>query len=87
MSEIEYIVSDWINCNFDHLESAWDEAGGDEGGFQDVIEEIVCDVAGDVEGYLQYMVEDNLSMHRHYEIESMIQDKIDEIEPEEDEVE
>ena len=85
MSEIEYIVSDWINNNFYHLESAWDEAGGDEGGFQDVIEEIVCDVAGDVYGDLQYMVEDNLSMHRHYEIESMIQDKIDEIEPEEEE--
>ena len=85
MSEIEYIVSDWINNNFYHLESSWDDAGGDEGGFQDVIEEIVCDVAGDVESDLQYMVEDNLSMHRHYEIESMIQDKIDEIEPEEDE--
>jgi len=84
MSEIEYIVSDWINNNFYHLESAWDEAGGDEGGFQDVIEEIVCDVAGDVYGDLQYMVEDNLSMHRHYEIEGMIQDKIEEIEPEEE---
>ena len=85
MSEIEYIVESWIRDNFDHLESSWDDAGGDEGGFQDVIEELVCDVAGDVYGDLQYMVEDNLSMHRHYEIESMIQDKIDEIEPEEDE--
>ena len=84
MSEIEHIVESWIRDNFDHLESAWDEAGGDEGGFQDVIEEIVYDVAGDVEGDLQYMVEDNLSMYRHYEIEGMIQDKIEEIEPEEE---
>ena len=83
-TEIETIVSDWVYSNFDHLESAWDEAGGDEGGFQDVIEEIVYDVAGDVEGDLQYMVEDNLSMYRHYEIEGMIQDKIEEIEPEEE---
>ena len=85
MSEIEHIVESWIYSNFDHLESAWDEAGGDEGGFQDVIAEIVVDVAGDVESDLQYMVEDNLSMHRHYEIEGMIQDKIEEIEPEEEE--
>ena len=84
-SEIEYIVESWIRSNFDHLESDWDEAGGESGGFHDMIDEIAYDVAGDVESDLDAMVEDNLSMHRHYEIEEMIQNRIAEIDFEEEE--
>ena len=85
MSEIEHIVESWIRSNFDHLESDWDEAGGESGGFHDMMDEIAYDVTGDVESDLECMVEDNLSMHRHYEIEGMINDRIAEIEPEEEE--
>ena len=85
-SDIEYIVEAWIDSNMGHLESDWDEAGGESGGFQEMISDIVYDVASDVESDLESMVEDNLSMHRHYEIEDMIQNRIAEIEPEEVEV-
>ena len=84
-SEIEHIVESWIRDNFDHLESDWDEAGGESGGFHDMMDEIAYDVAGDVEGDLEVMVEDNLSHHRQWEIEDMIRSRIDEIEPEEEE--
>ena len=86
MSEIESIVESWIRSNFDHLESDWEEAGGEPGGFHDMMDEIAHDVSGDVECDLESMVEDNLSMHRHYEIEGRIDEKIAEIEPEEVEV-
>ena len=85
MSEIEHIVESWIRSNFDHLESDWDEAGGESGGFHEMIDEIAYDVAGDVEGDLDAMVEDNLSHYRHYEIEEMIQNRIAEIDFEEEE--
>ena len=85
MSEIEHIVESWIRSNFDHLESDWDEAGGESGGFHDMIDEIAYDVAGDVEGDLECMVEDNLSHHRQWEIEEMIQNRIAEIDFEEEE--
>ncbi len=84
MSEIQDIVESWIDSNFDHLESEWDEAGGEQGGFQEMIADIVYDVASDVEGDLEVMVEDNLSNHRHYEISEMIESRIAEIEPEEE---
>jgi hypothetical protein len=84
MSEIQDIVESWIDSNFDHLESDWDEAGGEQGGFQEMIADIVYDVAADVEGDLEVMVEDNLSNHRHYEISEMIESRIAEIEPEEE---
>lgn len=87
MYEIQNIVESWIRSNFDHLESDWDEAGGEEGGFHEMIDEIAYDVASDVESDLDAMVEDNLSMHRHYEISDMIESRIAEIEPEEEEVE
>lgn len=85
MSEIQDIVESWIDTNMSHLESDWDEAGGESGGFQEMISDIVYDVASDVESDLESMVEDNLSMHRHYEIEGLIEDRIAEIEPEEEE--
>jgi len=84
MSEIQDIVESWIDSNFDHLESEWDDAGGEQGGFQEMIADIVYDVAADVEGDLEVMVEDNLSNHRHYEISEMIESRIAEIEPEEE---
>ena len=84
MSEIQDIVESWIDSNFDHLESEWDEAGGEQGGFQEMIADIVYDVASDVEGDLECMVEDNLSNHRHWEISEMIESRIAEIEPEEE---
>ena len=84
MSEIQDIVESWIDSNFDHLESEWDEAGGEQGGFQEMIADIVYDVAADVEGDLEVMVEDNLSNHRHYEISEMIESRIAEIVPEEE---
>ena len=84
-SEIEHIVESWIRSNFDHLESDWDEAGGESGGFHEMIDEIAYDVAGDVESDLDAMVEDNLSHYRHYEIEEMIQNRIAEIDFEEEE--
>tara|TARA_B100000497_G_C7595410_1_gene357938 strand:+ start:539 stop:808 length:270 start_codon:yes stop_codon:yes gene_type:complete len=82
-SDIEYIVEDWIDTNMGHLESDWDEAGGESGGFQEMISDIVYDVASDVESDLEYMVEDNLANHRQYEIEDMIQNRIAEIDFEE----
>jgi len=85
MYEIQNIVESWIRDNYDHLESDWDEAGGEEGGFHEMIDEIAYDVASDVESDLDAMVEDNLSMHRHYEIEEMIQNRIAEIDFEEEE--
>ncbi len=87
MSEIQDIVESWIRSNFDHLESDWNEAGGESGGFEEMISDIVYDVADDVESDLECMVEDNLSMHRHYEIGDMIESRIAELEPEEEEVE
>jgi len=84
MSEIQDIVESWIDSNFDHLESEWDEAGGEQGGFQEMIADIVYDVAADVESELEVMVEDNLSNHRHWEISEMIESRIAEIEPEEE---
>jgi len=84
MSEIQNIVESWIRSNFDHLESDWDEAGGESGGFHEMMDDIGYDVAGDVESDLECMVEDNLSMHRHYEISEMIESRIAEIEPEEE---
>jgi len=84
-SDIEYIVDAWIEDNMGHLESDWEEAGGDTGGFQDILDEIKYDVAQDVECDLEYMVQDNLSNHRQWEIEEMINDRIAEIEPEEEE--
>ena len=84
MSEIQDIVESWIRDNFDHLESDWDEAGGESGGFEEMISDIVYDVASDVESDIDAMVEDNLSMHRHYEIGDMIESRIAEIEPEEE---
>ena len=84
MYEIQNIVESWIRDNYDHLESDWDEAGGEEGGFHEMIDEIAYDVASDVESDLDAMVEDNLSMHRHYEIEEMIQNRIAEIDFEEE---
>ena len=83
-SDIEYIVEDWIDTNMGHLESDWDEAGGESGGFQEMIADIVYDVAADVESDLEVMVEDNLSNHRHWEISEMIESRIAEIEPEEE---
>ena len=87
MSEIESIVESWIDTNMSHLESDWDDACGESGGFQEMISDIVYDVASDVESDLEYMVEDNLANHRQWEIEEMIQSRIAEIEPEEEEVE
>ena len=84
MSEIQDIVESWIDTNMSHLESDWDEAGGDSGGFQEMISDIVYDVASEVEGDLESMVEDNLANHRHWEIEGLIEDRIAEIEPEEE---
>ena len=84
-SDIEYIVEAWIEDNMGHLESDWDEAGGESGGFHEMISDIVYDVASDVECDLEGMVEDNLANHRHWEIEGMINDRIAEIEPEEEE--
>jgi len=84
MSEIQDIVESWIDSNFDHLESEWDEAGGEQGGFQEMIADIVYDVAADVESEIEVMVEDNLSNHRHWEISEMIESRIAEIEPEEE---
>ena len=84
MSEIQDIVESWIDSNMGHLEESWDEAGGAQGGFEEMISDIVYDVTSDVEGDLESMVEDNLSMHRHYEIEGLIDEKIAEIEPEEE---
>ena len=84
MYEIQNIVESWIRDNYDHLESDWDEAGGEEGGFHEMIDEIAYDVASNVESDLDAMVEDNLSMHRHYEISDMIESRIAEIEPEEE---
>jgi len=86
-SDIEYIVDAWIEDNMGHLESDWDEAGGDTGGFQDILDEIKYDVAQDVECDLESMVEDNLANHRQWEIEELINDRIAEIELEEEEVE
>jgi len=85
MSEIQDIVESWVRSNFDHLESDWDEAGGESGGFHEMIDEIAYDVTGDVEGDLECMVEDNLSHHRQWEISEMIESRIAEIEPEEEE--
>jgi len=84
MNEIQDIVESWISSNMGHLEDSWDEAGGEQGGFEEMIADIVYDVAADVESDLECMVTDNLSMHRHYEIEGMIEEKISEIEPEEE---
>jgi hypothetical protein len=86
-SDIEYIVDAWIEDNMGHLESDWDEAGGESGGFQDILDEIKFDVAQDVECDLESMVEDNLANHRQWEIEELINDRIAEIELEEEEVE
>jgi len=83
-SDIEYIVDSWIRSNFDHLESDWDEAGGESGGFEEMISDIVYDVAADVESDLECMVEDNLSHHRQWEIEEMINNRIAEIDFEEE---
>ena len=84
MSEIQDIVESWIDSNMGHLEPEWDEAGGEQGGFQEMIADIVYDVAADVESDLEVMVEDNLANHRHYEISEMIESRIAEIEPEEE---
>ena len=86
-SDIEYIVDAWIEDNMGHLESDWDEAGGESGGFRDILDEIKYDVATDVECDLEGMVQDNLANHRQWEIEDMIRGHIAEIEPEEEEVE
>jgi len=86
MSEIQDIVESWIDNNMGHLESYWDEAGGESGGFADILQDIVYDVATDVECDLESMVHDNLANHRQWEIEGMIESRIGEIEPvEEDE--
>ena len=85
MSEIQDIVESWIDSNMGHLESDWDEAGGESGGFEEMISDIVYDVTHDVECDLESMVEDNLSHHRHWEITEMIESRIAEIEPEEEE--
>ena len=79
-SEIGHIVESWIRSNFDHLESDWDEAGGESGGFHEMMDEMAVDVESDLDA----MVEDNLSHYRHYEIEEMIQSRIAEIDFEEE---
>jgi len=85
--DIQSIVEAWIDENFSHLEDEWDEAGGEEGGFQDMITDIVYDVSADVESDLEPMVQDNLDNSRHWEIATMIESRIAEIEREEEEVE
>ena len=85
MSEIQDIVESWIRSSFDYLETDWEDSGGESGGFEEMISDIVYDVASDVESDIDAMVEDNLSNYRHYEIEEMIQSRIAEIEPEEEE--
>lgn len=38
------IVESWIDSNMGHLESNWDEAGGEQGGFQEMIESRIAEI-------------------------------------------
>ena len=86
MSEINAIVSDWINENFGDS-SEWIDAGGDAEDFDDFLSNLVDDVADDVQGDLEPMVLDNLQNFRYYDIATTIEAEIAAIEPEEEEVE
>jgi len=86
LSEIHAIVSDWINDNFGDS-SEWIDAGGDAEDFEDFLSSLVDDVADDVEGDLEAMVQDNLQNFRYYEIATTIESEICSIEPEEEEAE
>lgn len=86
MSHINVIVSDWINDNFGDS-SEWIDAGGDAEDFDDFLSNLVDEVADDVEGDLEAMVQDNLQNFRYYEIATTIEAEICSIEPEEEEAE
>ena len=65
-----------------HLQSYWDEAGGESGGFADLLQDIAREIGFRVECDLDSIVMDHLSNQRQWEIEEMIESRIDEIEQE-----
>jgi hypothetical protein len=81
-SDIKNIVESWIDRNMGHLQSYWDEAGGESGGFADLLQDIAREIASEVECDLDSIVMDHLSNQRQWEIEEMIESRIDEIEQE-----
>jgi hypothetical protein len=83
LSEINAIVSDWINDTFGGSQSEWIDSGGDSEDFDDFLSNLVDDVAEDVEGDLDVMVQDHLQNFRYYDIATTIEAEIAEIEPEE----
>jgi len=87
LNYINVIVQDWINDNFSDAESEWIDAGGNSDDFEDFMMSLADEVADDVEGDLDVMVQDNLQNFRYYDIATTIEAEIAAIEPEEEEVE
>ena len=87
MNHINVIVQDWINDNFSNCLDEWIDAAGSPDDFEDFMMSLADEVADDVEGDLDVMVQDNLQNFRYYDIATTIEAEIAAIEPEEEEVE
>ena len=87
MNHINVIVQDWINDNFSNSLDEWIDAGGNSDDFEDYMMSLADEVADDVEGALDVMVQDHLQHFRYYDIASTVEAEIAAIEPEEEEVE